>query len=68
MCCSGDRVVFSVDKLELEELRCEADADNEPAAVDIHGTRLQKAGVSVEIREVSNLEGSKARSTQEKQS
>eukprot|EP00977_Amphora_coffeiformis_P023402 scaffold13260_cov163-Amphora_coffeaeformis.AAC.1 len=32
VCCLGDRVVFSVNKLELEQLRREADADKEPAA------------------------------------
>jgi len=63
ICCPGDRIVFSVDKMELEQLRREAAAaNNEPTAVDIQAKRLRKAGVSVEIREVDNMEGPTASS------
>jgi DNA repair exonuclease SbcCD ATPase subunit/DNA repair exonuclease SbcCD nuclease subunit len=52
----GDRIVFSIQKDEIEDIRRSAKkAGNNSNIVDGHAQLLRKAGASVEIREVKDL-------------
>jgi DNA repair exonuclease SbcCD ATPase subunit/DNA repair exonuclease SbcCD nuclease subunit len=52
----GDRIVFSIKKDEIEEIRRSAKkAGNNSNIVDGHAQLLRKSGASVEIREVKDL-------------
>jgi len=52
---AGDRVVVSVPKEELEELRREAKAHNGTCEFDIRLTALRNGGASVELRELKSI-------------